>query len=178
MKEGQRFLDPEKLLKSVPVVPGMVIADFGCGNGYYSVACGKLVGNKGKVFALDIMGDALSQTATLARMTNVYNVTTKICDLEKLGACGIDDISCDLVIISSIMHQAEKKENIIREAYRVLKTGGRVLLVEWKESSPFGPPAPDRVPEKEARGILEKSGFRPKAELQAGSFHYAITYQK
>ena len=42
-----RFLDPGSLLVSVPVTAGMVVADFGCGNGYYSVAAGSLVGDKG-----------------------------------------------------------------------------------------------------------------------------------
>lgn len=173
-----RFLDPGQLLESVPVRPGMVIADFGSGNGYYAVTSGQLAGNKGRVIALDIMEEALSQTATLAKLLQVHNVATQVCDLERFGSCQVEDTSCDLVIIGSLLHQVENRDNVIREAYRVLKTSGQILVVEWKETSPFGPPSVERVRESSVRGLLEKYGFRPERPLDAGSFHYAFLYQK
>lgn len=176
--KAQKFLDPEKLLFSVPVTADMIVADFGCGNGYYSVAAAKIVGKKGQVYALDILEDALSQTATLAKLNSIPNITTRQCDLEKLGACQIPDTSCDLAIISSILHQLENKENVIREAYRVLKTGGKLIVVEWQTASPFGPEAKARINPEQVKQLLEKFSFHPAAELPAGSFHYALLYQK
>lgn len=174
---GTKFLNPEKLLTTT-VTPGMTVADFGSGNGYYSVAAAFLVGKKGQVYAIDVMDDALSQTATLAKLSGLQNVSTKQCDLEKFGSCDLPETSCDLVIISSLMHQVENKDNVIREAYRVLKTGGRLLIVEWKPDSRFGPPPSERLDRDQLRGLLEKYGFRPSGEQEAGSFHYALLYQK
>ena len=105
--QPQRFLDPEQILRAVPVTAGMVVADFGCGNGYYAVVSGMLAGSKGRVYALDVMEDALSQTATLAKMMRVYTVSTHICDLEKTGSSQIGDTSCDLVIMVSLLHQVD-----------------------------------------------------------------------
>lgn len=172
------FLNPEELLKAILLEPGMMVADFGCGNGYYSVASATIVGKKGQVFAVDILDDALSQTATLARLVGVPNVSTKLCDLEKLGACDLPETCCDLVIISSLLHQVADKDNVLREAYRILKTGGKILIVEWKLESPFGPPSKDRLGAAAIRALLEKYSFRPISELEAGSFHYALLYQK
>ena len=172
------FLNPETLLRSIPIEPNMIVADFGCGNGYYAVASAVIAGKKGQVYALDILDDSLSQTATLARLTQVHNVSTMSCDLEKIGSCKLADTSCDVVIISSLMHQVANHENVLREAYRVLKTGGKILIVEWLPESPFGPEQKSRMPKTKVEEWLPKFGFRPDRELPAGSFHYSLLYEK
>lgn len=174
----KEFLNPEMLLRSVPLQTGMIVADFGSGNGFYAVSAATLVGAKGQVYALDILDDALSQTATLARLVGARNISTKQCDLEKPGSCPVADTSCDLVILASILHQVADKENVIREAYRILKTGGKILSVEWSPDAIFGPPVNSRVSKAETKKFLEKYGLRPVADLPAGAFHYALLYQK
>lgn len=177
-KNHSQFLNPEHLLRAIPLESGMVVADFGCGNGHYTVAAAALAGKKGQVYSLDILEDCLSQTSTLAKLVGLRNVSTQLCDLEKFGSCTLPETSCDLVIVSSLFHQAENRENILREAYRVLKTGGQLLVVEWQSGAPLGPPVSDRVSPEAMRTILERSSFRPVKELPAGSFHYALLYAK
>lgn len=176
--KAKEFIKPEHLLEMVGLEPGMTAADFGCGNGHYTVAAGALVGKKGQVYSLDIMEDALSQTAGLAKLVGLHNVITRQCDLEMPAASKLADGSCDLVVLSSLLHQVDNKPNVFREAYRILKTGGRVLLVEWGSDGLFGPPLRDRLPVEEAKKLLEQFSFRPLKELPAGSFHYALLYTK
>lgn len=156
----------------------MTVADFGCGNGYYAVAAGSIVGKKGQIFAFDILEDCLSQTATLAKLVGLHNVSTRLADLEKFDSSGLPDVSCDLVIVSSLLHQVENQDNVAREAYRVLKTGGRILAVEWRSDALFGPETTLRVSSDTLRKLLEENGFRPIKELPAGAFHYALLYSK
>ena len=156
----------------------MTVVDLGCGNGHYAASAGLMVGKKGLVHAFDVLEDALSQTATLARLVGVQNVSTRQCNLEKLGSCDLEGSIADVVIVSSILHQLENKGNAIREAYRLLKTGGRLLVVEWKKDSALGPQVSERIAEAEIRKLLESNGLRPVAELPAGSFHYALLYSK
>jgi len=185
------FLNPEALLKSVPLEPDMTVVDLGCGNGHYTAAAALLVGKKGQVHAFDILDESLSQTATLARMIGVQNVSTRQCNLEKFGSCDLEAQSADVAVMSSILHQLENKENAIREAYRLLKTGGRLLVVEWNKDAILGPSVSERISPEEIRGLLERNGFRPArpqrlsasdggrvGELPAGSFHYALLYTK
>ena len=172
------FLNPETLLRSIPLEPDMTVVDLGCGNGHYATSAGQLVGKKGQVHAFDLMEEALSQTATLARLQGIQNVSTRQCNLEKFGSCDLEEQSADVAILGSILHQLENKENLIREAYRLLKTGGQLLVVEWKKDSSLGPPLAERVSETEARAMLEANGLRPVRELPAGSFHYALLYVK
>ncbi|MBI4050538.1 MAG: class I SAM-dependent methyltransferase [Candidatus Doudnabacteria bacterium] len=174
----KEFLNPEILLKAVPLESGKVVADFGCGNGYYAVAAATLVGNKGQVYALDIMEDALAQTATLGKLVGVRNISALQCDLEKPGSCPLPGTSCDLVILASILHQVSNQDNLVREAYKVLKTGGQILVIEWNPDAIFGPPVNERISRFQAQKLLEKHGLRPIAELPAGAFHYALLYGK
>lgn len=176
--KAKAFLKPEQLLKDIPVASGMTVADFGSGNGYYAAAAANLVGKRGQVFALDILEEALSQTATLAKLLGLRNVSTKQCDLEKFSGSDLPDTSCDLVIIASILHQVENRENLLREAYRVLKTGGKLVVVEWEPNALFGPPASQRISKEETSKLLERYSFRPERELAAGSFHYSLLYSK
>ena len=172
------FLNPVDLLSQVGLEEGMSVADFGCGNGYFSVAAAKMVGSNGQVNALDILEHMLSQTASQAKLEEVYNVTTIHCDLDNESCKQIDDQSIDFVIVSSLLHQVVKKGNILREAYRVLKTGGQIMVVEWQATSSFGPPRGERVSESDIRAKLQEFGFKPSSELSAGSFHYALLYRK
>lgn len=174
----KQFLQPEQLLRDIPVIEGMVVADFGCGSGHYAAAAGILVGRKGQVFALDILEEALSQTAMMARLLGLHNITTKVCDLEKFNGSGLSATSCDLVMIVSLLHQVEHKDNILREGYRILKTGGQVLVADWILNTFLGPPLADRINKDEAKSLLEKFGLRPLKELPAGNFHYALLYSK
>lgn len=175
---SKKFLNPEELLRSIPLAPGMSVADFGCGNGYYSIASAVMVGSHGQVYAFDILEDALSQTATLAKLIKVHNVTTAQCNLEQLGATKLPSTSCDAVILGSLLHQVEKQDNVIREAYRILKTGGKLLAVEWKQDASFGPDQSSRLAKETVTDLIERFGFRPAQEPHAGSYHYALIYQK
>ena len=174
----REFVNPEQVLAAVPVQPGMVVADFGCGSGHFAVAAADMAGRKGQVHAYDVLEEALSQTATLARLKGLQNVSTHQCDMEKFGACDLSELTADLVVISGLLHQLTNRDNAIREAYRALKTGGRILIVEWKKDSPLGPNVSDRVDSADVKILLEKHGLRPVAELPAGAFHYALVYSK
>ena len=82
--------------------------------------------------------------------------------------------SCDLVLISNILFEVEKKEKLIQEAKRVLKLEGYLVLIEWY---------PDKLPSQkklypinkdESVDLLEKSGFRVERELSLGLTHYGF----
>lgn len=69
------FLNPQEVVKLLPLKEGMVIADFGCGAGYFSLAIAKAVKPTGKVIALDIWQpslDALNFRAKVEGLANIY----------------------------------------------------------------------------------------------------------
>jgi len=159
--------------------PGMVVADFGCGSGHYTIAAAKRIGENGRVYALDIQKDLLQAMKSTAELNNLKNIEIIWADLDiPLGSRLADD-SVDFVIISNILFQAENRRQITEEALRILKNGGRVAVIEWdKEGGKAGPLLEKRIAKEEARNIFLEQGFKLEKEFQPGDNHYGLIFRK
>jgi ubiquinone/menaquinone biosynthesis C-methylase UbiE len=173
------FVDPENLIHQLVINAGSVVADFGCGSGYFSFAFAKAVGKDGKVIALDILPSSLDAIASGARMAGLLNITPKRANLEKENGSGLQAESVDWVILKDILFQNKNKEIILREVHRVLRPAGHVLLMEWKEQTDsVGPELSLRVSREDLTSLVSSTGFTLQQELQAGDFHYAFLLAK
>jgi ubiquinone/menaquinone biosynthesis C-methylase UbiE len=178
LNQRNRFLDPEQILAHAGIERGETVADFGCGNGFYPVAAAKIVGQTGQVYAVDVKNDSLEATQSAAKHEGCKNVVTVHHDMEQPGV-PIPVNSCDAVILAGILHLAALQGNVMRETYRVLKTGGKVIVVEWKkESLPFGPNIVRRIAPREVIDLCAKSGFAYLHDMPADSFHYGLVFKK
>lgn len=173
------FLHPERILSYLDIRPGMVIADFGCGGGHFTIAAARKVGENGKVYAIDIQKQILDLVKSRANLEHLLNVEPVWADLERERGSRLGDAAVDLVIISNILFQAEKKAQVIMEAHRVLKPGGRLAVIEWdKTPLPGGPTETMRVPKTAAKAMAESSGFELEKEFESGSHHYGLSFAK
>lgn len=173
-----KFVNPADIIAQLDLKKGQIVADFGCGAGFFSVACAQFVGDDGSVCAVDVMPDRLEATKSSAQHANLKNVTILQADLEQ-PLLGIGQTTCDVVVISNILHQVGNKVALLRNAYQVLKTGGRVVVVEWKPGfSPFGPSQEARVNPEALTVLMQQNGFQYVKELQADGYHYAMVYSK
>lgn len=173
------FVDPETLIRQIQVSPGSIVADFGCGSGYFALAFAKAVGETGKVFALDILPSALNAVASHAKSSGITRLMTKRANLERENGSGLDAESVDWVILKDILFQNKNKEVILREAHRILRPGGKVLLMEWRESdASVGPDVNLRISREKVLELASNIGFSMQKELQAGDFHYAFVLQR
>ncbi len=124
------FVSPKKIIEDLGVAPAMAVADFGCGSGHYSIEAAKKVGKSGKVYAVDVQQDMLGFVRTRAKTEDLDNIETIWTDLETPDSTRLSAGTVDLVLISNILFQAEDKNKIIQEAFRILKSGGRVSVIE------------------------------------------------
>jgi ubiquinone/menaquinone biosynthesis C-methylase UbiE len=177
---GTALIDSSKIFARLDIRAGFKVADLGCGNlGHFVLPAAKLVGKDGVVYAVDILKTALGSIQQLVKTEGLNNVVTVWSDLEKVGATKITAASLDLAILKNVLFQGTKKEEIIAEAVRLLKTGGRLLIVDWKNiASPFGPPDKLRLSVEEAKVIAEKNGLKLSDEFDAGEYHYALVFVK
>ncbi len=161
------LLNPEKVISEIPLKEEMSVADFGCGSGGWVIPLAKRRKDV-KIYAIDVLKEALSALKANAEMEKVYNIRTILADVEK--GTGIADNFLDLVFMTNILFQVEDKEKLIREARRTLRQGGLTLLVEW------------RVEENNSEGIINEkvlnNGFKKIKEINAGESHFAYLYEK
>lgn len=173
-----KFVNPTNVIAYTSLESGQVVADLGCGSGFYAIPAAKRVGNTGRVYAVDIQESKLAVTQSNARQNGLQNVMVVKADLEK-PLTDIAEDSCDMVIAASILHEIGSREGLLKNAYKLLKTGGTLLTVDWKkESTPFGPSLEKRLGETELEQLLSQFGFKKQKSIPADSYHYALLFVK
>ena len=165
------FSDPVKNLKAFGLREDSIVADLGAGTGYYSLALGPLI-PRGKVYAVELQKDFLTTIQSRAAEAHLNNVETIWGNVEKLGGTKLGDNTADAVIASNILFQVEDKEGFILEIKRILKPKGRVLLIDWSESSIMQ--KINLVSKDKARNLFEKKGFTLEREINTGEHHYGM----
>ncbi len=168
------FTDPLKNLKTLGLKEDSIVADLGAGTGYYSVAAGALV-SRGKVYAVELQKDFLDTLKKKVTEAHLNNVEIILGDVERLGGTRIGDEIVDAVIASNVLFQMEDKGKFIEEIKRILKPNGRVLLIDWSESSILN--GQSIVPKKEAQEMFTQKGFKIDREIDAGSHHYGMIFR-
>lgn len=173
------FSDPQKNLKQFGLSEGMHVADFGSGSGFYTLAASEMVGDTGRVYAIDIQQELLKKVKNLSTNEHRKNIEVICGDIERKGGTKLTNDSVDVVILANIFFQFEDKETPIAEAYRVLKSKGRLLFVDWADSfGGIGPQPEYIVKEDTARELLERGGFTYERNIDAGSHHYGLFFRK
>lgn len=170
------IFDPKIVLEKVGVTPGSIVADFGSGSGHWAVELAKLVGEEGKVYAIDVLKPTLESVRTLAQIHKVSNIETKWSDIEKTS--GLEAGSCDLIVISNLFFQVDQEgyKNVIEEARKVLKPEGRLLVVDWTKESKVGPEQDQRTTLEEIKSLAED--FKKSEEISIGSDHWGLLLYK
>lgn len=171
------FSDPEKVIEQVKVGEGMIVADFGSGAGFYTLALARKVGPYGRVFAIDAHPEYLRKVKNEAVKSGHQQVEVIQGDLETPKGSGLVSASVDRIVIANTLFTLENLDQIVLEAKRVLKHNGKVVVIDWNESYGQIGPHPEHVVSKdEARHIFEKEGFRLESFVDAGSHHYGMLY--
>jgi len=107
-------------LRSIGLRDGMTVLDFGCGTGNYTIAAAKLVGKKGRVYALDIDQAALEEVKTKFRREGLQNITI-ICGDEEIA---LANESIDVILLYDVIHLVKGRENLIKRLHKMLKSNG------------------------------------------------------
>lgn len=173
-----KFINPTNVVAQMGLKPGQTVADLGCGGGFFVLAAAKMVGNAGTVYGVDVQEAKLTATQSAAVQQGFKNVQVIKADLDK-PIQDIEETSCDGVIMASILHEISSRQHLLQNAYRLLKTGGKLLAVEWKpDHSPFGPAMEKRIAEPALEQEFAQAGFHKVKTIPADMYHYAILFEK
>lgn len=174
------FSDPEKNLNQFSLGDDWNVADFGVGSGAYAlIAAERLLSGGGHIYAVDIQKNLLSKLKKEAEEEHYKNLDVVWGDVEEPNGSGLGDNSMDAVIASNIFFQLEDKKAAIQEIRRVLRTGRRVLMIDWSESfGGLGPHTENIFKKEDARELFENADFDFVEEIKAGEHHYGLIFKK
>lgn len=114
------FMNARKQLLKSGVKEGQTVLDYGCGPGFYTIPAAEIVGDKGKVYALDIHTLAIQSVRRKANKTGMANIATIISSKDT----GLPDRSVDVSLVYDAIHMIKDREPLIRELHRVTKPNG------------------------------------------------------
>jgi ubiquinone/menaquinone biosynthesis C-methylase UbiE len=177
---GNALLDIKFILNKAGVSAEMAVADLGCGSsGHFVFSTSEMVGKHGRVYAVDILKTVLADIERRAKLENIDNIIPVWSNLEVFKATKIESGSLDIALLINTLYQSHKRGEIMREAVRLIKKGGRLLVVDWKAtSSPFGPPSNERVKPELVKASAKKLGLIEEQEFEAGQYHFGVLFSK
>lgn len=156
MHSRHTLFAPEDFLQDFIGSSDAVLADIGCGPGFFALPAAKLL-TAGRVLAIDLQQDSLDIVARDAAEAGLHNIETIRADAADLP---LAEESVDAVLMARFLNSFPQRDAILQEAWRVLRPGGRIYLVQWdRVATPMGPPLQIRIGQEEIRGILADLGF-------------------
>jgi len=112
-------------LKKIPLEKVTTVVDYGCGAGRYALPVAKLVGTKGKVFAVDIHPLAIKTIKGKAARESLTNIEAILVDYYDTG---IQDSSVDLVLLIDTLPLIKDYNTLFQEMHRILKQNGYIFI--------------------------------------------------
>lgn len=168
----REMLPPEKTLIGLGLQEGDIMADIGCGIGYFTMPASKIVGDSGRIFAMDIMPEMLQEVEKKVKKENISNVETVLTEENHLK---FEEGKISFAFISNVLHEAEDKEKLLWEIKRIISPEGRIAVIEWQKIiSEFGPPLEHRLDKTDLVETLVTLGFSNISAIDIGENFYGL----
>ncbi len=172
------FVIPEVVASHFHLKDGDVIADFGAGSGFFLRALSLRVAS-GKVYACEIQKALVEKISEQVRSQHLTNIYPLWCDLEESNGVPIKSESLDVGILANTLFQIEDKHTACAEMYRMIRPGGRLMVIDWTDSHGGLGPVPEHVCDEElAKSLFETCGFVLEQTYPAGTHHYGLAFRK
>jgi ubiquinone/menaquinone biosynthesis C-methylase UbiE len=146
-----------ELLERIGIRRGQTVLDFGCGYGIYTIPVAKIVGEQGKVYALDKDKEALDTLIKKARSVRLINIER----METSGEPGIElaDETVDVVLLFDVFHsfyfpQPGDRRRLLDEIRRIMKPSAFLSISVW----------PNLI-EPESEDEIKNASFRLEKEV-------------
>lgn len=174
--------DPEGVLRSLGVAPGMAVVDLCCGDGYFTAPAARIV--SGQVYGVDIDPAMLERTRRELAAAGASARGLIQADARDLAA--VLPRKVDYVLMANTFHGVPDKTAMARAVAEALDPGGRFAIVNWhrlpRESTvvlgePRGPKSEMRMAPEDLRSVVEPAGFALERVVELPPFHYGAVFR-
>lgn len=175
-RSSREILDTSRVLNAIGLKEGDIFLDAGSGDGYMSIAASPIVGDKGKVYAVDIYEESVNILKNEIKKKKIRNIIPIIADITE--EIPIEEESIDKCYMANVLHgfvENNEVDKAMKEINRIIKPQGTFNVIEFKkiENTP-GPPMHVRLTPEEVIKILESHNLYVKGTEEVGDYHYAV----
>ncbi len=165
-------MPPDETLQALGLEVNDIVADIGCGIGYFTMPIAKIVERTNKIYALDTSKEMLLEVksrAKAAEIDNIITIETEEYDLK------LSDETVSFSLLVNVLHEIEEKELFLKEIKRIMKQSGKIAIVEWeKKKTEFGPPVGHRIDRNDVKVLLKELDFAIIKETTFGDHFYGM----
>jgi SAM-dependent methyltransferase len=151
------YQKPMEVLTALDLKEGEVIADIGAGSGYFTLRFAHHVGERGRVYAVDVNPDMILYMNRRVRDLKLKNVTTILAAPDDPF---LADASIDRFFFCEVWHHIDNQQAYLALLKRMLKPGGQVIMVDFqKRELRVGPPMSMKIAREDLLRQMEAAGF-------------------
>jgi len=162
--------------EQLQVKPGMTVCDMGCGSGYHTVPLALMVGETGKVLAVDVqpeMIDMLKTNVEKRGLKNVVPINSLFHDPQ------LPADTCDMILMVDVYHEFSHPVQMLEGMRRALKKDGLLVLVEFRAEDDTVPIKPEhKMSKAQINKEMAANGFELKREFDGLPWQHLMFFGK
>ena len=167
-------IPPDYVLDKLSMEKANIVVEIGAGTAFFSIAFLQYV-NPSKIYACDV-SEVMINWIKENVVQNFPNITPVKTEENSIP---LDDGIADLVFMINLHHELDNPTLIVKEAYRILKSSGKIFIVDWeKKNMAEGPPAQIRCLPEQVKEQLVTSGFINVNIFNGLPKHFLLVGQK
>lgn len=174
--ERLKIMPPDLIISHLNIKSGDVIADVGCGIGYFAFPFADVVGESGSIKAADISDIMIEELTKRVKSRNYKNIQVIKSSNTDIG---IDKSSVNLFFTSTLTHELEDLEGFTATAINTLKEDGRIAYFDFeKKDTGFGPSLEKRVSSESVIDLFKSKGLTDVIKYEVNNAFYLIIAKK
>lgn len=167
---------PSQMREQLHVKPGMVVCDMGCGNGYHTLPLAEMVGEKGKVYAVDVqpeMIEMLKQNIESKGLKNIVPINSLYHDPK------LPPNTCDMILLVDVYHEFSHPVQMLAGMRAALKPDGQLVLVEFRAEDENVPIKPEhKMSKAQINKEMNANGFKLVREYDGLPWQHLMFFGK
>jgi ubiquinone/menaquinone biosynthesis C-methylase UbiE len=179
-KSSFELIDSARFFRELDLKKGITFLDVACGRGAYSLAASEIIGQNGRVCAVDLWEEGIVSLKNEAAAKGIRNITALVSDASR--RIPVEHASVDVCLMATVLHDFvgdHVERQVIKEIVRVIKPRGTLAILEYKKTEgPPGPPKSVRLAPEEVSKLLTPYGFKQQRVIDVGPDHYLQVFIK